>query len=57
VYYRKGLEKIIWREKTGIMGGKMRRLRKIKEGINPCLLPLKNLKIEYNFFNVICNGV
>jgi hypothetical protein len=31
-----------WREKAGIMGGKMRRLRKIKEGINPCLLPLVN---------------
>jgi len=40
----------IWREKAGIMGGKMRRLRKIKEGINPCLLPFRKLKIINKFF-------
>jgi hypothetical protein len=43
----RGLGKILWREKAGIKGGKMRRLRKIKEGINPCLLPLiKDIKSE-----------
>ncbi len=49
------LEYVLSREKAGIKGGKMRRLRKIKEGINPCLLPVINFKNKFFMLIIIRN--